>query len=319
MLFLAFLVAPIAVNAITLSKGESCELRKLNILPQDRAKADPAIGLQLPKFIRRCSIGAPTSTKYTLKGKLLSVRWEDGFPMCTSAGQNIMDCLMVVGVKNAFTNQCVIRTFLQSRLAPGEPSPPPVAPNTERAPIDHTRHINVQASAPWINTMFQWHEEFDSIHIMYHQRGQNNWLITGDVLKQALPYWDVNAMLIPALLYGVACLLLVILVVMLIIENHREPEYYNENPYPIDEDRYLDEEYYYAEDPRHDDDVRVPIPSHQKVVRRIKAGAGARDRLSTNVHPRVRKVSIASISQDPGAEEPQLNYDGELDQVMLMV
>merc|ERR1712000_726298 len=100
----------------------------------------------------------------------------------------------------------------------------------------------------------------DSIHIMYLQRGQNNWLITGDVLKQALPYGDVNAMLIPALLYGVACLLLVILVVMLIIENHREPEYYNENPYPIDEDRYLDEEYYYAEDARHDDDVRDPIP-----------------------------------------------------------
>merc|ERR1711964_102786 len=106
------------------------------------------------------------------------------------------------------------------------------------------------------------------------------------------------------LLYGVACLLLVILVVMLIIENHREPEYYNENPYPIDEDRYLDEEYYYAEDPRHDDDVRVPIPSHQKVVRRIKAGAGARDRLSTNVHPRVRKVSIVPSLKILGLKSP---------------
>merc|ERR1711964_270081 len=102
-------------------------------------------------------------------------------------------------------------------------------------------------------------------------------------------------------------------------------------------------EYYYEERRRQLSrrEVRVPIPDRQKVVRRIKGAAPARmkskyrensaafaqnagallTRLS-KVQSRVRTLSgcpDAVPEAVPEAEEPQLNYDGELDQVMLMV
>merc|ERR1711964_389289 len=131
---------------------------------------------------------------------------------------------------------------------------------------------------------------------------------------------DKDAMLIPAFLYGLAVVLLVVLLVMLVMEYNEEPQI--EYVYEIHQHNYVDA-------------PRVP---QQKVVRRIKGAQpsgprkcrensaafaqSAGDMLGrlSNLQGRVRTLSTAFTGNvEPVAEEPQLNYDGELDKVMLMV
>merc|ERR1711964_957769 len=259
-------------------------------------EADPSIGLKLPKFIHGCKIGSASKTTYTLPGKLLGCRWNEGFPMNHTKGAKKADAMMVIGVKNAFTKNCFIRYVLDAKMAPG---------CTES---DGTSHINIE-----------WHEEFDSVHIMYRFVDKKGWYITPCISKMALPYWDIDAMLIPAFLYGLAVVLLVVLLVMLVMEYNEEPQV--EYVYEIHQHNHVDA-------PRVDD----PLPPRQKVVRRIKGAhpSGTRKcrensagfdqtagdmlgRLST-LQGRVRTLSTAITG-----EEPQLHYDGELDQAMLMV
>jgi hypothetical protein len=296
--------------AATLVMAHGANDKQKELCPLKRAQMPPAqkgtgpSGLNLPEGWKECILPKPVGSKYSLTMDVESIDFDNIF---TGQFQEV-EWITVIGVEKPFTAGVKVHTFQAQHNPTTEQCRKSVAEAKAKG-LDISDQLAGKVS---VHLGAKDVQKCDSVHLLLFTKNGTKYVISKDLKTLALPFWDKNAMLLPGILFIVAFVLLLILICMLAMECRAQEV-------PQHPQHALEEGYYYDDGYRHEDEYHPPA-----VVRRVKGdsqrnsamfahSAGKMLGSMADLQGRVRALSGA----DP--DEPQLGYDGELDQVMLMV
>merc|ERR1712098_569415 len=128
-----------------------------------------------------------------------------------------VDYMVVLGIQHPFSARCKVWT-LGSQHAPWSMKTTKTGKKNlcDASQLDGTIDVSMNDLGTNELPTIAW--ECDSLHMMFHLENGSGWYITEDLNRIALPFLDINAMLVPVVLSSLAFILFLILVVLLVKE-----------------------------------------------------------------------------------------------------